>query len=215
MGTDGTCDIPSDEACNIPREVQGIEIPQTAEDVNRLCLETSQCLNCLKDYADKCGYKNVHQLFTEDFYQSLKDLVKNVCQNESRLHSTLVENISCISESQEQFEDDCGEDLSDKLETLKEYIRKERIEETHDDPNFTMELWMRMNCVTQSLAVSCFSSLVSRKCGMNARDAVVEVVARSKGLKQTCPPVIGEEINELLRVLNLGTEEQRLLAEIM
>ncbi|CAL1297025.1 unnamed protein product [Larinioides sclopetarius] len=215
IGTNRICDTPISIECVIPRDIPTLRIPQTVEDVNRLCPATSQYLNCLKDYADECGYENVHQHFSEDTYQSIKDLVRDVCQNDSRLHLDIVENIACISESQDQFENDCLENLLDKLEILKQFIHNKQQDGTYDEPRFSEKLWLRMNCVTQSLTVSCFSSQVSRRCGTAARDAVVEVVARSKGLKLVCPPVIGERINELLRILDLGMEEKRLLDEIM
>ncbi|GBN88649.1 hypothetical protein AVEN_184515-1 [Araneus ventricosus] len=213
MGTDDICNIPSYRACAIPEETRNF--PKTEEDINRQCPYVAQHLECLKDYADKCGYENVHQEFSEEKHQTLKNLVEDICQKDSQLHLRIVQNIGCISELMDNFQNECREYLRNKTAMLRQYTRNKEVEENYDESTYNVELWRPFLCVTESLGVACFASEASKRCGSDTRGLVLELVARSGSIKEACPPVVGDRINELIRLLELEIEEERLLNEII
>ncbi|CAL1297027.1 unnamed protein product, partial [Larinioides sclopetarius] len=107
LGTEDICNTVSFRAC--PKSEESRYFPKTEEDIVRQCPTIAQYLECLKDYAEKCGHENVHLPFSGDRYQTMKNLLEEICQKDSQLHLRIVKNIGCLSELMGNSRIECRE----------------------------------------------------------------------------------------------------------
>ncbi|CAL1297018.1 unnamed protein product [Larinioides sclopetarius] len=210
LGSDDLCDEPEYRVCEMP---DGIQFPETEEDINRLCPIFIQNIDCLKDYFDKCGYERG---LTEDKLQKLKEVTEDGCREDSPLHLGLVRNIGCFSEVIENDEESCKRYISSKASKMRNYLYDIETENGYsEEERYDPELWMPFQCILDSFEIACFISKVSERCGSDARDIASEVLTRALIVHNSCAASNEERISELLTLLELELEEEATLRRII
>ncbi|CAL1297017.1 unnamed protein product [Larinioides sclopetarius] len=209
LGSDDLCDEPEYRVCEMP---DGIQFPETEEDINRLCPIFIQNIDCLKDYFDKCGYERG---LTEDKLQKLKEVTEDGCREDSPLHLGLVRNIGCFSEVIENDEESCKRYISSKASKMRNYLYDIEAERGYSDDFYDPQLWNPLYCIMDAFEMSCFISKVSERCESHAKDVASEILTRANVAHIACSVSSEERIAELLALLELEMEEESLLRRIM
>ncbi|CAL1297026.1 unnamed protein product [Larinioides sclopetarius] len=208
IGNENLCDIPAYRVCETP----GITaFPKTEEDINRICPIILEKLDCEKNYAEKCVYADD---FPEAIFSERKRVAEDVCQKDSPLHLSVVQNIGCFNEVFEKDSEFCSRYIRSKARVMTNYIRNNEAERGFDKDTHDEELWMSFRCLMYSFDMTCSVSKISERCGPDAKSIEIEVLTRANIAHRPCSAASEEKIAELSALFDLELEEEASLKRI-
>ncbi|GFT50631.1 uncharacterized protein NPIL_222571 [Nephila pilipes] len=209
-----TCDVPSYVLCT-PSVDERNRFPSNEDELNKFCPQFIQYQYCLRTYAEQCGEDsvNIHK-FSFEFQQKIIDLSKELCEKDSALHSTVVEHIGCLYNVTEYYSGDCYNNTRNKLGKIIEYI--EKLEEGNLAANgYEHELWQSVDCLFEAHLMACFLGETHEKCGLATKELILQLLDRIEYFQQYCPSTQHEDIQKLMKVMELDVEEEKSLKEFI
>ncbi|GIY13012.1 uncharacterized protein CEXT_520241 [Caerostris extrusa] len=181
------------------------DIPGSAEELRQLCSYLRNTLRCLEGLKEDCGFDRRDQQGMD----LVGDFVGATCQEGSRLHTQIADNMACLKEVIEHDGEFCGSVIRNSMSALKDHLEDK--ESSRDEE----ELDTLHDCLFIALQANCFLAQVTNKCGNEAKEASLDVIDRTGILKDECPANISVEIEEMLEILAMGMQEDIYVKDLL
>ncbi|GBN74129.1 hypothetical protein AVEN_68999-1 [Araneus ventricosus] len=188
---------------------------------------------CITEYIRNCSEEGHEEVFSNNEYrqnmsqdtleweanmmrrilrddQRLIDVSTEICQEDSVLHASVVQDITCyrnILDINDKYQI-CRNYTTHALNYLQSRIDKmgEGRRDKFDEHYYCLMLLFDMNCFVNEFNKSC-SSL--------AKDTVLEIIEKGFVLNDHCPVSIHLDILEMLEDFNLGTKEDIYVRQLL
>ncbi|GFS70856.1 uncharacterized protein NPIL_100331 [Nephila pilipes] len=192
--------------------------PKSEEEINMICPPFLEHLECILNYGRKCGEEHIIKYgFTIERQQMAIDIVKEICKMDSVLHSNVSDHIGCLHDVTEYHSNDCYQTFRSRRENLTEYIHEKEGFDKYDERRYSHQhrLWRSYDCLYQALFFTCYSAQTLEKCGAGAQELALQLLYGVEYFEQFCPISEREDVNELLKVMELDAEDERSLKELL
>ncbi|GFS70854.1 uncharacterized protein NPIL_100321 [Nephila pilipes] len=213
--TNDLCENPAYHVCFLTLPIR---FPKSEEEINMICPPFLENQQCILSYARKCGEESIRMYdFTIERLQKMADIVKEICQMDSVLHSNVSDHIGCLHDVTEYDSSICYQTFRSRRENLTEYIHEKEGFSEYDERRYRYQhrLWRSYDCLYQSLFFTCYSAQTLEKCGAGAQELVLQLLYGVEYFEQFCPTSQREDVNELLKVMELDAEDERSLKELL
>ncbi|GIX67164.1 uncharacterized protein CEXT_101441 [Caerostris extrusa] len=181
------------------------EIPGNAEELRQLCSYLRNTVSCLESLKEDCFFDNYDQKGMD----LLDNFVRSVCQEGSRLHTEISDNIHCLKEVIRNDGEFCGSVVRNSMSALKDHLEGKK------SSRKIVEFYTLKDCLYTALKANCFLSQVSNTCGNEAKDAALEVLERTGFLRDDCPASLHVEIEEMLEILVTEMQEDIYVNDVL
>ncbi|GFY51061.1 uncharacterized protein TNIN_61 [Trichonephila inaurata madagascariensis] len=206
-----TCDDSSFSVCAPPLDENERQFPSTKEEILKICPYFMEFQRCIRTYAEKCGEQSVNIInFSFEMQQRIVEVAEDICNEDSPLHSNVVEHIGCLRNVTEYS--DCSEYARKKLQTVIDIITKT---EENGSGSSTDTVWQSINCIFEIQTTVCFTAKTQEVCGLGAKDLIEQLLERTEYFEQYCRGTQPDEIDEIIEILKLDEEEQSALKEFI
>ncbi|GBN11005.1 hypothetical protein AVEN_111175-1 [Araneus ventricosus] len=115
----------------------------------------------------------------------------------------VVQNLPCLKDIFQHAEEQCQGFTRNAINHLYEQVVNSGSENA--DVNHVYRVF---DCLCVAVQAHCFVTETVQKCGSRAKDAVLEIMGKSRLVEEECPASVQREVLELLNVLALATEEE-------
>ncbi|GIX97322.1 uncharacterized protein CDAR_427301 [Caerostris darwini] len=202
LATDNVCEDVM-ETCSNFFGISLDDLPETESDIESLCPNALQHLDCIKDFEDQCGIENVRIYgYSREKIDRLIDLTNDICQKDSQLHIDLVENLDCLKIQVDKI-GSIRNKIMDRVEKTENYIQEMEKEDSEID------VWFNYQCLFSAMEYVHFDYEILDNCGKRADDASKQIIMRAELFDEICPKEFREGSAELLKTLELEMEEER------
>ncbi|XP_054717099.1 uncharacterized protein LOC129226513 [Uloborus diversus] len=186
------CEQRSYSVCSPGR--RGATFPGSEDDLNTVCPEIIEYAECLNTYDEVCATKEEDvREFKPGQYVKIRELLADICNNNSLLHKVLSENMRCIKESIDGAGDECAQK---RYLFRKTYMSQREV----DEESASFEELVNLHCLLPYQMMSCVIGDISRRCGDMAKSAVIEVAFRANILQSDrCP---AEHFSGMVGIVN-------------
>ncbi|CAL1280396.1 unnamed protein product [Larinioides sclopetarius] len=173
-----------------------------------MCPQIAYHFDCEKDYSDRCEF---YDDLAEERFREIRDLVADICRKDSPLHLGIVRNMDCLNEVIEVDFKICYNYMRSKARVMMEYIQNMDFEAGYEGYLGKEEILASFSCLTDLFKNACLTSKTSDRCGSNVKDIAIEVLTRENSTYRVCSDASDERLEELLSLLNLGSQEKAFL----
>ncbi|GIY42066.1 uncharacterized protein CEXT_508651 [Caerostris extrusa] len=194
------CRKSDSEAC-LPEDRNPPPFPGTEEQLQDACKFFRNVLQCLVEYVDKCGARNVHIMdATGGRLDRIIETHQEICQASS-LQTDLVESLPCIKNIIENDDDLCQE------RTRNAFVQLQRTmaDKVTTGQNNIFEVF---DCLFPVLHINCFAIQTETKCGSRARNTVLAIIQGLELLNEECLDTMRDEALEMLEVIEFLTDQK-------
>ncbi|GIY42064.1 uncharacterized protein CEXT_508641 [Caerostris extrusa] len=189
-----------------------MDIPSTATQLEDACSNLENYKDCMMERLRACGSDNFDALAAGN--KDLSRLIATsteICQKDSPLHTSYVQNIACMKATIEaDFRVQSCRDYTKKaLEYLDDPI--ERKNTKNDDNHFFTYSY----CLRPLFVINCYATKSLRECGPEAKDLAIELIQKAGSVDEQCPANIRIDILDLLQTLESETQEEMYVKRLL
>ncbi|XP_055949811.1 uncharacterized protein LOC129984065 [Argiope bruennichi] len=199
-GVFGTSDICNERVSSVCLSSSSRpSFPETEEELEKVCQILLTAFRCVRNYAERCEIETAEVKEIETFSEALTE----ICREDTLLHSNVVQNLPCLKDIFQHAEQQCQGFTRNAINHLYEQVMNAG--NANGDENHVYRVF---DCLFVSIQAHCFVTQTVEKCGSRAKDAVLEIMEKSRLVDEECPGSVQKEVLELLNVLALATEEE-------
>ncbi|GFT92641.1 uncharacterized protein NPIL_170781 [Nephila pilipes] len=194
----------------LPSEFFPVPFPETEAEVDFVCLKLKVYVDCIRNYLEECG--NEDASFEEQLkarYEKIDEVLNDVCEKESKLHIDFIGNIKCLKSSILSHNDSCYYKTEAVLK-----IYKQRFPEQTEHINKNGIYWDEYFCLFEAYDISCLAADAANRCGLQAKNIILEIVKRLNYLEYSCSEEARVELMNLIETLNFEVQDKIQLKEI-
>ncbi|GFS43391.1 uncharacterized protein TNIN_317181 [Trichonephila inaurata madagascariensis] len=195
----------------LPPEIFPVPFPETEAEINFVCPKLRDYVHCIQNHLDECG--NEDGSFEEQIkvrYEKISEVLSDVCDKGSTLHDGIIYNIKCLKSRILNHNASCY----DKTEAVLEIYSNHRHLEETEDINKNSIYWEEYFCLFEAYDLSCLASDAADRCGLKAKNIILEIVKRLHYLENSCSKKAREELRNLIEILNFDVRDKVQLKEM-
>ncbi|GIX97294.1 uncharacterized protein CDAR_427141 [Caerostris darwini] len=181
------------------------EFPGTEDELKKACSDLEDIKKCLMERLNGCGSDDYNDLeiASSDMPRLISTLTE-ICQEDTELHSTYVEHMSCIKEfvSMDKEKQVCRDYTNNAMDYLRGPMKRKQLQ---DDTDLVSKY---SQCLHSLLGMNCYASHFSSDCEFGAAELAIELLEKAASIGKQCPASIRIDIIDLLNGLESATSEE-------
>jgi hypothetical protein len=162
------------------------EMPNDGQEFDSVCSGYVKYVECLRTYEKTCPDGLYILFFTSGDSLMMYSLVEEICQNNTKLHSELMDHMACIKKVTKSKVDDCTSMGNLKSDEYLEFLKKEINNGGLDLETVMADYFVLPPCLRLSYTTSCTLLQIENNCGSSASRITMEMLQRSTFLLQAC-----------------------------